>query len=540
MTPSPANVAPRSPTRPSPARLPEGRRRADRRRRTSRSRVASARRVPRAAAPQTWPAEVDPAKLDSWLAIHADGTVTAFTGKMENSPGQPNGARRRSSPRSSTSRSTSVQLVMGDTARTVDQGSTVGSLTIGLAGPSCGRRPPTDGRRCSLSPRAARRPGERAERHRTASSAPVGDPSRKVSYGGARRRSACSACRSPSPAGPAAASGSRSAARSRRRSATTRSSGTSVPRVDIPAKVTGEDFYVQDVRLPGMLHGRVIRPPGLGSQLLSVGKPCARGPGRAPEELPRRGRRDANGTRSRPRSDAEGAVVGLGRAADDGRPLLLHPRDAEPRGRRRREHGDAGRRSPRAAPVQRDLHDRRSRRTARSAPPARSPTSRTAPPRSGRGRRGRTSSGRRSPTRSTSRLENVRIITFDASGCYGRNGSDMATVDAALMSQLVGRPGARAVDAPRRARLGPEGPGDRAPAARRPRRATGTIVGWDHEAWIPAFFETTVIGSVLAGRTARMPSLHLWEGPMLYDIPASRQSCTTRATSARPRTTASG
>jgi CO/xanthine dehydrogenase Mo-binding subunit len=53
--------------------------------------------------------------------------------------------------------------------------------------------------------------------------------------------------------------------------------------------------------------------------------------------------------------------------------------------------------------------------------------------------------------------------------------------------------------------------------------ANGEIVGWDHEAWIPAFFETTVIGSVLAGRTVRMPSLHLWEDPILYDIPASRQ-----------------
>ena len=53
--------------------------------------------------------------------------------------------------------------------------------------------------------------------------------------------------------------------------------------------------------------------------------------------------------------------------------------------------------------------------------------------------------------------------------------------------------------------------------------ANGEIVGWDHEAWIPAFFETTIIGSVLAGRAARMPSIHLWEDPILYDIPASRQ-----------------
>ena len=34
-------------------------------------------------APTTWPTELDPASLDSWLAIHADGTVTAFTGKTE-------------------------------------------------------------------------------------------------------------------------------------------------------------------------------------------------------------------------------------------------------------------------------------------------------------------------------------------------------------------------------------------------------------------------------------------------------------------------
>ncbi len=40
--------------------------------------------------------------------------------------------------------------------------------------------------------------------------------------------------------------------------------GQSVPRVDIPAKATGELVYVHDVRLPGMLHGRVVRPPYAG------------------------------------------------------------------------------------------------------------------------------------------------------------------------------------------------------------------------------------------------------------------------------------
>jgi nicotinate dehydrogenase subunit B len=40
--------------------------------------------------------------------------------------------------------------------------------------------------------------------------------------------------------------------------------GQSVPRADLPAKATGELVYVHDVRVPGMLHGRVVRPPYAG------------------------------------------------------------------------------------------------------------------------------------------------------------------------------------------------------------------------------------------------------------------------------------
>ncbi|MFB9263996.1 molybdopterin cofactor-binding domain-containing protein [Bradyrhizobium erythrophlei] len=40
--------------------------------------------------------------------------------------------------------------------------------------------------------------------------------------------------------------------------------GTSQPRVDLPAKATGELVYVHDVRVSGMLHGRVVRPPYAG------------------------------------------------------------------------------------------------------------------------------------------------------------------------------------------------------------------------------------------------------------------------------------
>ena len=46
--------------------------------------------------------------------------------------------------------------------------------------------------------------------------------------------------------------------------------GKPVPRVDIPAKVTGGQAYVQDMSLPGMLHARMVRPPRYGAVLASL------------------------------------------------------------------------------------------------------------------------------------------------------------------------------------------------------------------------------------------------------------------------------
>ena len=46
--------------------------------------------------------------------------------------------------------------------------------------------------------------------------------------------------------------------------------GTPVPRFDLPQKFTGEFTYSADVRVPGMVHGRVVRPPVVNSQPFSV------------------------------------------------------------------------------------------------------------------------------------------------------------------------------------------------------------------------------------------------------------------------------
>src|SRR5262249_60157848 len=50
--------------------------------------------------------------------------------------------------------------------------------------------------------------------------------------------------------------------------------GQSAQRLDIPAKVTGGAAYVQDIRLPGMLHGRTVRPPRYGAKLEAVDEPA--------------------------------------------------------------------------------------------------------------------------------------------------------------------------------------------------------------------------------------------------------------------------
>ncbi len=47
--------------------------------------------------------------------------------------------------------------------------------------------------------------------------------------------------------------------------------GTATPRTDLPAKVTGGAAFVQDLRLPDMLHARVVRPPSYSASLTALG-----------------------------------------------------------------------------------------------------------------------------------------------------------------------------------------------------------------------------------------------------------------------------
>jgi nicotinate dehydrogenase subunit B len=470
-------------------------------------------------APQAWPAEIDPAALDSWLAIHADGSVTAFSGKTELGQGNRTAlaqivAEELDLPFER------VRMAMGDTAHSVDQGPTVGSLTIALAGPQL-RQAAANGRQALLALAAAKL-GVPADKLAVKDGvvSPAGDASRKVSYGelvGGKLLGVAM----PRP-GKGTGFGLALGGAQPKAPGEYAIVGKSVARVDIPPKVTGQAFYIQDVKVPGMLHGRVIRPKGLGSQLLSVGKPShgARvvrlknflGVVAETEWAAIQAAKELKVTWSdwaklptmenlysyvRAAPSLEDAVVA--KTGDAAKALAGAPRPLSASYTTAvQTHGSIG---PSCAVA--DVKDGSATVWSGTQGPnvvrAALADALDIPP------------------------ENVRVIAFDASGCYGRNGSDMATVDAALMSQLVGSP--VRVQWMRHDEHGwdPKGPAT-VHQLHGGLDAKGAIVGWDHEAWIPAFFETTVIGSVLAGRTARMPSLHLWEGPILYDIPATRQS----------------
>ena len=74
-----------------------------------------------------------PTELDSFLAINADGSVNVYFGKIDGGQGI-DVAIARSSPKSSTFRSKSVKVIMGDTALTLNQGGASGSNGVQRGG----------------------------------------------------------------------------------------------------------------------------------------------------------------------------------------------------------------------------------------------------------------------------------------------------------------------------------------------------------------------------------------------------------------------
>ena len=117
----------------------------------------------------------------------------------------------------------SVRVLMGDTARRSTRARPWAASRSLSPGPSSGRPQPTDGKRCLPWPPPAAASRRAISPSRTASSAPLGDPSRRVSYGGARRWSSAWRVDAGSGAGPRVRARA-GRERSRRLRASTRSS----------------------------------------------------------------------------------------------------------------------------------------------------------------------------------------------------------------------------------------------------------------------------------------------------------------------------
>jgi CO/xanthine dehydrogenase Mo-binding subunit len=213
-----------------------------------------------AAASLPAPKSVAKEALDSWLTIARDGQVTVYVGKVDLGTGSKTALAQIAAEELDVAFE-HIKMVMGDTATTPDQWMTGANLTIAQGGSEL-RRAAASARR-ALVARAAERLG-----------APAADlivedgvvrvkdsPSRFVRYGDLigdgfqLQVDPKIAFKKPN---------------------TYQVIGKSIPRVDIPEKVTGDYTYVHDFRLPGMLHARVVRPDDHGARLVSFDDTQAR------------------------------------------------------------------------------------------------------------------------------------------------------------------------------------------------------------------------------------------------------------------------
>jgi nicotinate dehydrogenase subunit B len=191
--------------------------------------------------------------LDAWIRIAADGSATVCTGKVELGQGIVTALRQIAAEELDLPLAR-VHMISGDTEKTPNEGFTSGSQSIesgGVAVRLAGAEV-----RTILLDLAAKRLGVEASALAVADGVISTPDGRKVSYA-ELARDADLHREVTAKAKPKLASSYRIV-------------GKSIARFDIPAKVTGGAAYVQDLRLPGMLHGRVARPPSYGAKLETI------------------------------------------------------------------------------------------------------------------------------------------------------------------------------------------------------------------------------------------------------------------------------
>ena len=194
-------------------------------------------------------------QLDAWLAIGADGHVTAYTGKVELGHGLYTSQTQLIAEELCVPLAR-VTLIQGDTGVAPDQGTTSGSQShpvnfndggLALAGATA---------REALLQMASQRMGVPATLLRVNDGVISGAGRGSVTYAELIGGKKFNLTLNPNA--------------KRKPASEWTILGAPVPRLDVPALVTGQFEFVHNLRFPEMLHGRVVRPPDVGATLVRV------------------------------------------------------------------------------------------------------------------------------------------------------------------------------------------------------------------------------------------------------------------------------
>ncbi len=209
----------------------------------------------------THPSHIDPKKLDSWIAVASDGTVTAYTGKCDFGQGMYTVQTQLVAEELCVSID-KVKLIQCDTSVTPDQGTTSGSQSTPTNFNTGNLAQAAATAREALMGMAAQKLGVPAEQLTIENGVVSAKSGRHVSYveliGSKRFEIAVSNTAK------------------RRSPSEWKVLGKPVPSLDRVALMTGTFEFVHSVQTPGMLHGRVVRPPESGATVANVDEQSVR------------------------------------------------------------------------------------------------------------------------------------------------------------------------------------------------------------------------------------------------------------------------
>src|SRR5688500_1908889 len=209
---------------------------------------------------------IDPGKLSSYISVEADGTVTGYYGKIDGGQGLWTTFSQMIAEEIDVPFER-VRLVMGDTGRTVDMGGATAGNAVRQAGPIM-RQTAAEARRLlvemgsrSLGVPVADLTVTDGVVHAKA------DPGKRISYaqliGG---RQFDHAVKFEGQAQDLEVT----VAAPLKQPSEFKVIGKPHPRLDMPGKVFGTLEQCSDIRLPNMLHARMIRPPVAGAAPVTV------------------------------------------------------------------------------------------------------------------------------------------------------------------------------------------------------------------------------------------------------------------------------